>query len=258
MKVEFLGTGTSYGVPQIGCSCEVCLSKNKRDNRTRCSIWVQHKNLNIIVDTGPDFRFQCLRSRIPSLNAVLFTHFHADHVFGIDDIRQFNTLQNQEIPVYVPDFMIKSFRNCFGYTLSLPGAGLNRPRLLLNSVSNNEISLDTLKIQPVDVCHGEERVKGYVFRDKTAKLSYLVDCKTLPQETIKKVTHSDIIVLSALWKEKISHPSHLNLDEAIHLSSKLKAKKTYLTHLTHKIGLHLETSKLLPHTINLAYDGMVL
>ena len=256
MKLEFLGTGTSYGVPQIGCHCEVCISSDPRDNRTRCSLWIRHGNVSIVVDTGPDFRFQCLRSGINQLDAVFFTHFHADHVFGLDDIRQFNTLQKKKIPIYVPDFMTKRFVDCFGYTISSPGPGLNRPRLLLNTISDSCIKFGEIAIQPVNIWHGKEPVKGYIFEAESKKIAYLVDCKTLPKDTIEKVTHSDVIILSALWRKSKSHPTHLNLDEAVKLSQQLKGERTYLTHMTHTMGLHEETSKILPKRISLAYDGL--
>lgn len=258
MRLEFLGTGTSYGVPQIGCPCIVCSSSNPRDKRTRCSIWVQHENIDLVVDTGPDFRFQCLRCRIPKLDAVLFTHFHADHVFGVDDIRQFNTLHNEEVAAYVPDFMKDQFLTCFGYTVSPVVTGLNRPRLSIRSVTNATIPFGSMVIEPVTVFHGEEKIKGYIFKAESMKIVYLTDCKTLPEETVRKVSNADILILSALWKNKNSHPAHLNLDEALELSQGLMGKTTFLTHLTHKIGEHRETSLLLPENVKLAYDGLVL
>ena len=259
MQLEFLGTGTSYGVPQIGCTCQVCSSNDSRDQRTRCSIWVKDESLSIIVDTGPDFRFQCLRSGIRRIDGVLYTHFHADHVFGLDDIRQFNTLQKSKIPIYVPTLMVASFRKVFGYTIKDPEPGLNRPRLVLNVVDNRPIQFDNLRIQPVDVWHGKEKIKGYVFYyNNGIKVAYLVDCKSLPRETIAHVQGADVIILSALWKKSNSHPAHLNLEEAIELSKKLEGKATYLTHITHKMGPYETTQNLLPNSVFLAYDGLVL
>ena len=258
MRLEFLGTGTSYGVPQIGCFCGVCSSKDPKDKRTRCSIWLEEGPVSIIVDTGPDFRYQCLRSCIRHVDAVFYTHFHADHVFGVDDIRQFNTLQKTKIPIYVPEFMVGRFKQVFGYTLGEPETGLNRPRLVLNAIDNHSVQLDNLKIQPVNVWHGQEGIKGYVFCNKSARVAYLVDCKSLPVDTIERVRGADVIILSALWKKSRSHPSHLNLEEAIELAYKLEGGETYLTHLTHGMGLHLLTQNSLPDKISLAYDGLVL
>ena len=258
MRFEFLGTGTSYGVPQIGCSCEVCSSADFRDKRTRCSIWLKHKSLSIIIDTGPDFRYQCLRSGIRHLDGVFYTHFHADHVFGLDDIRQFNSLQKSKIPIYIPDFMVGWFKQVFGYTMKEPDPGMNRPQLVLNSVEDKLIQIETLMVQPVNVWHGKEKIKGYVFRNNKVKIAYLVDCKSLPIETVSAVKDSDVIILSALWNKPNSHPAHLNLDEAIKLSNDLHGGVTYITHVTHKMGRYVATQKLLPDNVFLAYDGLIL
>jgi phosphoribosyl 1,2-cyclic phosphate phosphodiesterase len=258
MRLEFLGTGTSFGVPQIGCSCDVCISHNPKDDRTRCSLWVQNESTSIVVDTGTDFRSQCLRSHIQHISAVLYTHFHADHIFGLDDLRAFNYLHHKEIPIYLPTFMKKSFLKCFEYTITKPGPGLTRPRFQLNMVENEHFVIDNIVIEPVDVFHGETRVKGYIFSVNNTRIAYLTDCKSLPDETISKVTGADIIILSALWNMSKQHPGHLNLNEAIELAEKLDAGTTYLTHLTHEMGLHDVTEKTLPPSIHLAYDSLVL
>ena len=258
MRLEFLGTGTSYGVPQIGCFCGVCSSTDSKDNRTRCSIWLEEGPLSFVVDTGPDFRFQCLRSCIQRVDAVFYTHFHADHIFGADDIRQFNTLQKSKIPIYVPKFMLKPFKQVFGYTINEPKPGLNRPRFTLKAINNHSIHFENLEIQPVNVWHGQECIKGYVFCTQNARVAYLVDCKSLPAETIAQVRGADVIILSALWKKSSSHPSHLNLEEALELAQKLEGGETYFTHITHGMGLHAATQHSLPNTISLAYDGLVL
>ena len=258
MRLEFLGTGTSYGVPQIGCFCDVCSSNDFRDKRSRCSIWLQTESLSIIVDTGPDFRCQCLRSGVLHIDAVLYTHFHADHVFGLDDLRQFNTLQKSRLPVYAPYFMIERFKEVFGYTIEEAERGLNRPQLELSSIDETPIHIEDLQIQPVDVWHGREKIKGYVFRNRGVKISYLVDCKALPPPTVSEVIGSDVVILSALWNKPRSHPAHLNLDEAIKLAKELHCGSTYLTHITHKMGRYSATQKSLPETIFLAYDGLIL
>ena len=258
MQLEFLGTGTSYGVPQIGCKCEVCCSEDKRDHRLRCSIWISDEFQSLIIDTGPDFRTQCLRSKIQHLDAVFYTHFHADHIFGVDDIRQFNSLQKSKIPIYLPEFMIDRFRLVFDYTLEEAKPGLNRPQLKIQPVNEFPIQLKDLTITPVDVYHGKERITGYIIFYHGIKISYLVDCKFLPQKTIEMVKGSDVVILSALWKAAKSHPGHLNLEEAIALASTLEGKTTFLTHITHGMGKYTETQKILPKNINLAYDGLKL
>lgn len=258
MKLEFLGTGTSTGVPQMGCDCEVCISPDNRDQRTRCSIWITDGPLSIVVDTGPDFRCQCLRSRIPRIDAVFYTHFHADHVFGVDDLRLFNFIQKEKIPVFVPDFMVDRFVQCFDYTIQPSEPLLSRPQFILNTVTDRTIQLGKITIEPVDIWHGREKVKGYIFSTDSAKIAYLIDCKVLPEPTIDKVTRSDIIIISALWKKDKQHPAHLNLDEAIAISRKLDAADTYFSHITHHMGLHQETSRTLPDRMHLAYDGLSL
>jgi phosphoribosyl 1,2-cyclic phosphate phosphodiesterase len=258
MKLEFLGTGTSTGVPQIGCSCEVCTSDDRRDDRMRSSLWIQDEDVSIVVDTGPDFRTQALRSGILHVNAVFFTHFHADHVFGLDDVRIFNYLQNDEIPVFVPDFMVEQFNCCFGYTIKRPTTGLTRPKLKLCTVFDESLKINKLTIQPVDILHGDEKVKGYVFKIGANKIAYLTDCKSLPQRTIETVRGADVVIVSALWKMDKRHPAHLNLDEAVELALRLEGASTYITHMTHNMGLHAATDKILPDNIHLAFDGMVL
>ncbi len=255
---KFLGTGTSFGVPQIGCSCDVCQSNDPKDNRTRCSISIVSESTSIIVDTGPDFRQQCLREKITRIDAVLYTHFHADHIFGLDDLRVFNYLQKDKLPVYMPDFMYDQFIQCFNYTITKPGPGLTRPRFDINTLSNKPFNVHEINIDVVDVNHGETKVKGYVFYCGSSKISYLTDCKSLPPETIEKVKNSDILILSALWNDTNQHPGHLNLQEAIDLSRKLCPETTYFTHLTHRIGFHIETEKLLPNSMHLAYDGLTI
>ncbi len=258
MIFKFLGTGTSFGVPQIGCSCDVCQSADSRDNRTRCSLSIVNESTGIIVDTGPDFRQQCLREKISKIDAVLYTHFHADHIFGLDDLRIFNYLQKDKIPVYIPNFMHSRFIECFDYTITKPGPGLTRPRFDINTIANRPFNIHNIDIEPVDVNHGDTKVKGYVFQYGSSKISYLTDCKSLPPESVQKVKNSDVLILSALWKDAKQHPGHLNLQEAIDLSQALFSKTTYFTHLTHRIGFHSETEKLLPDSMHLAYDGLAI
>lgn len=258
MKLEFLGTGTSMGVPQIGCECSVCRSGDARDQRLRSSIWLRTEALSLIVDTGPDFRCQCLRSNVARVDAVFYTHFHADHIFGIDDLRIYNYLQNRHIPVYLPEFMVERFRYCFDYTITEPSPGLTRPRFQIHVVNDEPIQLAELTIQPVDIHHGDENVKGYVFISGDAKIAYLTDCKVLPEATIAAARGADVVILSALWNLDRTHPGHMNLREALALAERIQGKQTYLMHLTHRIGLHRETAELLPSNTFLAYDGLVL
>jgi len=258
MKFEFLGTSSSFGIPEIGCDCEVCLSGDPMDQRLRCCIWIQHEGSGFVVDTPPDFRQQCLRRGIKRLDGVVYTHDHADHVFGLDDIRKFNRLQDGRVPVYVPGFMAERFRRWFYYALEPPKNGLTRPQLELMVLDETPFSLAGLTVTPLPVYHGEMMIYGYLFETDGARLAYLTDCKSLPDDTVRKVTGADVIVLSALWNRDWQHPNHMNLDTAVQLAGRLNGGATYFTHLTHFIGLHQETNATLPDGMFLAHDGLTV
>ncbi len=244
-------------MPQIGCSCEVCESTDRADTRTRCSLWIIDGPTSVIIDTGPDFRSQCLQNSISHISAIFYTHFHADHVFGVDDIRAYTCLQDQKIPIYLPDFMEERFRACFGYTITEQSPGLTRPKFLLNTIQDQTIRLDNLSFEPAEISHGSERVKGYVFSNGSVRVAYLIDCKSIPEETMEKLKGVDILILSALWKTEKTHPAHLNLTQAIELSRRIGPRTaTYLSHISHQMGVHVETQQNLPENILLAHDGL--
>ncbi len=234
------------------------MSSDPRDHRLRCSIWVQEGPLSIIVDTGPDFRTQCLRSRVSRIDAVLFTHYHADHFFGLDDVRIYNRRQQMEIPVYVPEWMLDRFRQVYNYTLDHRDDGITRPRILLNPVDNHDIEFAGLTVQPVAVNHGNHDITGYLFRNDSFKVAYLTDCKSLPETTVESVAGIDMVILSALWQREWQHPCHLNLSGALELAERLGAGTTYFTHITHQMGRHAETNATLPASVRLANDGLVI
>ncbi len=256
MQFEFLGSGTSQGVPEILCSCVVCSSDDPRDQRLRSSLRVEHDGFHVLVDVTPDFRQQCLRSGIPRLDAILLTHLHADHFMGMDDVRRFNRIQQSTIPVYLPEHMEAHFRQVFGYTLRTPTPGLYRPQLELITIAFDVIEFPGFTVTPVAVDHGCDVIRGYLFECGGKRLAYLSDCKALPPETVEVVRGADVIILGAIWDLDRSHAHHLTLTEALELAAELGGTTTYFTHITHLMGLHADVAGELPTGIQLAHDGL--
>lgn len=250
MKITFLGTGTSQGVPVIACRCEVCLSNNKKNKRLRSSILIQVNNWNIIIDTGPDFRFQMIREKVSHLDAVLFTHEHKDHIAGLDDIRAFNYQQQQAIPIYANKRVLEAIKREFSYIFSEPRyPGI--PQINLNEINNEKfVVVDSIPVMPIEVKHLNLDVNGF----RVGEFTYITDMKTISEVEKKKIEGTDILVLNALQKE--SHISHLTLYEAIEFAQRINARKTYFTHISHRLGKHDDVAKLLPPNIELAYDGL--
>ncbi len=254
MKVTFLGTGTSQGVPVIACECEVCNSLDYRDNRLRVSIHIEVENKegemkSFIVDTGADFRQQCLRERIKTLDAVLFTHQHKDHTAGMDDVRSFNFSQKKDMPIYARDTVLEQLKQEFAYVFAdykYPGV----PRVETHTIENKPFEVQGVKVIPIEVLHYKLPVFGFRIKDFT----YITDVNFISEQELEKVKGTKILVLGALQKEK--HISHFTLDEAIEVIQKLNPQKAYLTHISHKMGLHKTVLEELPPTIELAYDGL--
>lgn len=252
MKVTFLGTGTSQGVPVIACDCEVCTSQNTQDKRLRVSILIEAQGKSLVIDAGPDFRYQMLRAKVRHLDAILFTHEHKDHVAGLDDVRAFNFKQQSEIDVYADKRVQSALKQEFHYVFSeakYPGI----PRLKLHEIVADELfSVAGIQIIPISVMHYKLPVFGFRIGDFT----YITDAKTIDQENISKIKGSKIVVINALQKE--SHVSHLTFEEAISLAGEIGAGQTYFTHISHKLGTHENVSLELPENIHLAYDGLTL
>ena len=249
MKVTFLGTGTSQGVPVIGCSCEVCRSLDFRDKRLRTSIHLEVDGLSIIFDSGPDFRQQILRENITQLDALVFTHEHKDHTAGMDDIRSFNFLQKKDMPVYARKNVVEQLKREFAYIFSetkYPGI----PSVDIQEIDNSPFFIEKIKLTPIEVIHFKLPVFGFRIKDFT----YITDAKTISDKEKEKIKGSKILVINALQIDP--HPSHMTLDEAITLAKEIKAEKTYFTHLSHKMGTHKKVSVLLPENIEIAYDGL--
>lgn len=249
MKVTFLGTGTSQGVPVIGCFCEVCQSLDFRDKRLRTSILIEIENQTFVVDTGPDFRQQMLREQVKRIDAVLFTHAHRDHTAGLDDVRAYNFMQQMDMPVYGTDTVLQQLRIEYAYAFAkeyYPGI----PRLTLHQISHLDFSVNGISVIPLPVMHLQLPVLGFRFKN----FSYITDANSIPDETLEKLKGTEVLVLNALQREP--HISHFNLEEAIRMVEKIKPKRAYFTHISHKLGLHADVSDELPPAISLAHDGL--
>ncbi|MCS5489141.1 MBL fold metallo-hydrolase [Algoriphagus limi] len=251
MKIRFLGTGTSQGIPVIGCNCDVCTSLDFRDKRFRTSAHLEIDGKSIVIDTGPDFRMQMLREGISHLDAVLFTHEHKDHTAGLDDIRPFNFRQNRDMPIFGRKQVIDQIKQEFSYIFSevkYPGV----PRVITHEIDHSPFEAEGIRVTPIPVMHNKLPVLGFRIGDFT----YITDANFISEESKKLIQGSKILVLNAL--QKTPHQSHFTLDEAIEQVNSLDIGEAYFTHISHKLGLHQEIEKELPEGIHLAYDGLVL
>ena len=251
MKITLLGTGTSQGVPVIACDCEVCLSSNKKDNRLRSSIMVEVDDINIVIDTGPDFRQQMLREDVQEVDAVLFTHHHKDHVAGMDDVRAFNHKWKKDMPLYCNQLTSDALKLEFPYIFSgdnFPGI----PKVEINIIENKTFEICGTKIKPIEVLHYKLPVFGFRIKN----FVYLTDVSAISEEEKEKMKGADFIILDALRKKP--HISHFNLEQALKLLEELNPKQALLTHISHYMGLNDEVNKELPAHVNLAYDGQVI
>ena len=251
MNITFLGTGTSQGVPVIGCTCEVCTSLDFRDKRLRSSIQVEVSNQSFVIDTGPDFRQQMLRERVKRIDAILFTHAHRDHTAGLDDVRAYNFMQKMDMPVYGRQQVLDQLKIEYAYAFvkdSYPGI----PRLLLNLIDQDPFTVNGVQVIPLPVMHLKLPVLGFRFEN----FSYITDANNIPDDTIEKLNGTEVLVLNALQREP--HISHFNLKEALQMIERIAPKTTFLTHISHRLGTHADVSKELPANVMLAYDGMQL
>ena len=250
VEVIVLGSGTSHGVPMIGCECAVCRSDDPRDRRTRASIFVRFGSLRILVDTAPELRLQCLANRIDAIDAVLFTHSHADHALGLDDLRRFNWLMKRAIPCYGTAATLADIRRMFTYAFEpAPGSPHSRPQLELHAIDDRPFNVGSQTIVPIPLFHGPMPVMGFRF----GPFAYCTDCNVVPESSQERLRDLDVLILDALRKE--SHPAHFSIDEAVAMAGRLGAKRTYFTHMTHQLG-HEATNRELPPGIELSYDGL--
>tara|TARA_B110000046_G_scaffold55214_1_gene61664 strand:- start:1465 stop:2229 length:765 start_codon:yes stop_codon:yes gene_type:complete len=250
LKVTFLGTGTSTGIPLIGSDHPVCQSSNEKDKRLRSSVLIQWDNYSYIIDTGPDFRQQMLRSKCNRIDGVLYTHEHSDHTSGIDDLRAFCFKQG-EIPIYGHKRVIDNLFNRFEYIFNKEKKYSGAPKLKpIEITENKNFKISNLIITPISYLHAKLQVYGYRFND----FAYLTDMKTIEDVEINKLDNLKVLVLNCIKIEP--HYSHLNLEEALKLIRLIKPKKTYLTHISHMLGFHEEVQNNLPEDVFLAFDGL--
>ncbi|MBK7429973.1 MAG: MBL fold metallo-hydrolase [Bacteroidetes bacterium] len=251
MKFTFLGTGTSQGVPMIGCTCEVCTSADLKDKRLRSSLMVESDSHRFVIDSGPDFRQQMLREKVDSLDGIVFTHEHKDHIAGLDDVRAFNYLNHKAMDVYASEAVQLALKREFFYIFNgdnYPGI----PKINLHTIDEQPFEASGIKFIPIPVMHMRLPVLGF----RMGGFSYITDANFISDKSKELLLNSEVLVLNSLRREK--HVSHFNLEEAMELVDELKPKMTYLTHISHQLGKHEEVEQELPDNIRLAYDGFAV
>ncbi len=252
MTFTFLGTGTSQGVPIIGCPCEVCQSTDKKDKRLRVSGLLKIGDKALVIDCGPDFRQQMLREEVTDIDAILITHEHNDHIIGLDDVRPINFLHEKDMPVYADERVQEELKIRFSYIFAenkYPGA----PRVSLQTIKAGEkFQIGNIEILPIEVMHGNLPILGF----RIEQFAYLTDVKTISDLEIEKLQNLDVVVLSALHHKE--HHSHSTLAQAIELAKRINSKRTYFIHFSHHFGLHEELETTLPPSMSLAYDGLAI
>lgn len=251
LKIEatFLGTGTSQGVPVIACNCDVCISTDEKDKRLRSSLLIKTDEHNFVIDAGPDFRQQMLMNNINSLRAILLSHEHVDHIFGLDDIRSFNWIQKHPTDIYAEERVQNSIKRIFNYVFAeykYPGI----PKMQLHLIENKPFIIDDITFTPIRCYHHKLPVYGF----RVGGLTYITDTNSIPEEEIEKIKGTQILIINALRKEK--HISHFNLEQALEIIDQIQPEKAYLTHLSHSFGKHDDIQKELPKNVFVAYDGL--
>jgi phosphoribosyl 1,2-cyclic phosphate phosphodiesterase len=248
-NITVLGSGTSVGVPTIGCHCAVCNSADPRDQRLRPSIYIRYQGHGILIDTTPDFRQQALRARIDRVDAILFTHSHADHIMGLDDVRPFNFRQGGEIPIYGSEETLDNIQRCFRYIFDPRYAESAVPRLAIRPFNGAPIELFGLEFTPIRLCHGKGTVHGYRF----GEAAYLTDHSDIPDESMELLNGLDVLFLDALRHKP--HPTHSTVERSLQSVEKLAPRRAFFTHICHDLA-HVRTEEALPPNVHLAYDGL--
>jgi len=249
LKITVLGSGTSQGIPIIGCNCNVCTSKNPKDKRLRSSVLIDTGKVVILVDAGPDFRQQMLRENVKRLDAIIFTHEHRDHIGGLDDIRAFNYINQAPMDVYAEDRVIKALTREYNYAFAeekYPGV----PKLTMHCINENPFEIAGTEITPIRLMHYNLPILGF----RIGGFTYVTDANWIAESELQKMSKTEHLIINALRQFK--HISHFSLSEAIDVARQCHAKKTYLTHLSDQMGLHDEINATLPENIFLSYDGM--
>lgn len=246
-----MGTGTSQGVPVIGCNCDICQSDDPRDKRLRTSLAVRVGDIQLVIDCGPDFRQQMLANQIDWVDAILMTHEHNDHIVGLDDVRPFNFMNHQDMPVYATPQVQRQLKERFGYIFEVENRYPGAPMLYLHDIHKDQpFEVKGIPIQPIEVSHGRLPVLGF----RIDNFAYITDMKTISDEEFKKLEGVDYLVLNALHHTE--HHSHMNLEQAVAFSRRVGASATYLTHASHRMGLHADVQAQLPARVFQAYDGL--
>lgn len=250
MKITFLGTGTSHGVPVIGCNCNVCQSTDPYDKRTRSSIWIQSKGTDLLIDTATEFRMQALRAGINNIDGVLYTHCHADHVFGFDDLRIFSQRFGHSVPIYGNKPTIEELKQVFSYVFRKTQEGGGKPQVN-PIIVDQKFSINELEIIPIPVFHGELPIFGY----RIGKLAYITDCSRLPAVSEQLLAGIEVLILGVVRYQP--HPTHMHVNAALALIERIRPAKTYFTHISHLLSHH-EVNRSLPPEVEMAYDGLTI
>lgn len=254
MKITFLGTGTSSGVPVIACDCPVCRSTDLRNRRRRASLYIEACDLHLVVDTTPDFREQCLANNVRHIDAVLYTHSHADHIFGLDDIRRFNTIQQSIIPAYATEGTLTDLRRVFDYVDQAGAPGTYRPRIQFREI-DGAFNIGGIHVVPLPVVHENKPTVGFLFEADGRLFGYVPDCQEMPPETVEALQGVEVMILDALRHRP--HATHLTVEASLALLKRIGARTSYIIHMCHDLD-HEETQKALPEGVRVSYDGLVV
>lgn len=250
MDIIMLGSGTSHGVPMIGCRCGVCASDDPRDHRTRPSVWVRCGDAHLLIDTAPELRLQCLAQGIDRVDAVLFTHHHADHVSGLDDVRRFNHLSKRRVPAYGMARTLEGLRRMFSYAFEdAPNSPHSKPEIDLIPIDETPFEVRGVQVMPIPLMHGPMPVLGF----RVGSFAYCTDCSVIPEESFARLAGVEVLILDALRRRP--HPTHFSLDEAVAAARRIGARHTYFTHIAHELP-HAATNAELPEGMALGHDGL--
>ncbi|HTW94928.1 MAG TPA: MBL fold metallo-hydrolase [Tepidisphaeraceae bacterium] len=252
IELLFLGTGTSAGIPMIGCHCAVCESTDPRDKRTRPSVTISYNGLRVLIDVTPELRLQCVANHIDRIDAVVITHGHADHIMGLDDLRRFNALSKAPLDVWANQETQKALTRCFGYAFTAPAPEQKvfRPHLI-HRLIEGPFQIGGMTWQPITLFHGDMPVLGF----RIGNLAYCTDVSRIPEESFSLLHDLDVLVLDALQHSK--HSTHFSVEEAVEAARRIRARRTYFTHMAHGVS-HQKTSGLLPEGMALSYDGLCI